>query len=221
MALLGDARIDPGAVEFRWEPYHSFQPEFLAERARPLLAPPSTVQLSAANGRVVVTGSASHAWIVEARRLVKTMPGVLGLDETAFVDTDFQDLMAAKERLASIVLKFVTNSTDLVAGQEREIDVLATAVAELRELAKKRGVATTVEIVGHTDSTGTEDTNARLSEDRAEALMRLLAGRGVDTSGMRSYGVATAEPLAPENSPEDAALNRSVTFKVSIQETAP
>ena len=220
-ALLADAHIAPADVAFRWEPYHSFQQQFLAERARPLLAPPSTVEITAADGAVVATGIASHAWIVEARRLVKTMPGVTGLDEEGLVDRDFQDLMEVKGRMESIVLRFVSDSTALVAGQERELEMLEKTLGELRAVSAKRGVTTTIEIVGHTDSTGTEDTNVRLSQDRAELLVQMLDAKRVDTSGIRPYGVATNQPLKIENGPEDAALNRSVTFKVAIQEREP
>ncbi|HQR38801.1 MAG TPA: OmpA family protein [Blastocatellia bacterium] len=220
-ALLADEHIAADDVVFRWEPYHSFQQQFLVERARPLLAPPSTVQLSAANGELVVTGIASHAWIVEARRLVQTMPGVTGLDEKGLVDRDFQDLLEVKGRMESIVLKYVSDTTTLVAGQERELDMLEKTLGELRAVAAKRGVTIGIEIVGHTDSTGTEDTNVRLSEDRATELVRMLDAKNIDTTGIKPYGVATAQPLRAENGPEDAALNRSVTFKVSIQEKEP
>jgi outer membrane protein OmpA-like peptidoglycan-associated protein len=74
----------------------------------------------------------------------------------------------------------------------------------------------TIELVGHSDTTGIEGTNLVLSQQRAEQIRRFLLKNGVKRDALRSTGVGTTQPLRNEDSEEGRQLNRSVTFKVSF-----
>lgn len=216
-AMLDASGFDADDVEGRWEPYLSFTPNFVVERARSLLAPPNdTIALELENGTLVVRGEAPTSWIVEARRLARVVPGVTAVDDRNLIDTD---LVALKRELESVVLRFESNTDEFSPGQEAALDAIVGAVRRVNEASSRLGVVPSYEVTGRADRTGTDATNARLSEERARKLAAFLAERGIDSSGFRAQGVGTTSPLREETSPEDAAFNRSVTVHVAIDRT--
>lgn len=69
---------------------------------------------------------------------------------------------------------------------------------------------TEVRIVGHTDSTGSDALNDRLSLDRAEATRQYLASRGVDARRITIAGAGEREPVADNTTDAGRAKNRRV-----------
>ena len=69
---------------------------------------------------------------------------------------------------------------------------------------------TSVEVIGHTDSRGSEEYNQRLSERRAEAVANYLIGRGVDPSRITTSGRGESEPRATNSTEAGRQLNRRV-----------
>ncbi len=75
-------------------------------------------------------------------------------------------------------------------------------------------------ILGHTDSTGTDAYNMRLSERRALAVMAMLAAHGVDPIQMTTVAIGDHQPIAPNDTPEGRAINRRVEFLISASPEA-
>ena len=75
--------------------------------------------------------------------------------------------------------------------------------------------ATTVTIIGHTDSTGTPDINQPLSVDRAARTRDYLAGRGVNPNRITIEGRGEREPIASNNDASGRARNRRVEIDVA------
>jgi len=71
-----------------------------------------------------------------------------------------------------------------------------------------------VEISGHTDNTGSESTNQKLSENRAKAVVDFLIRKGIDTSRLQYKGYGSAEPVAGNDSSKGRQLNRRTEFKI-------
>jgi outer membrane protein OmpA-like peptidoglycan-associated protein len=65
-------------------------------------------------------------------------------------------------------------------------------------------------IEGHTDSTGSEETNRNLSLARADSVKAFLAEMGVPASSMTTQGFGPDKPLMPNDTPEGRAKNRRV-----------
>jgi outer membrane protein OmpA-like peptidoglycan-associated protein len=70
-------------------------------------------------------------------------------------------------------------------------------------------------IEGHTDSTGGEEVNRKLSEARAQAVRVFLNEMGVPESRMEAQGYGPAKPVAPNDTPEGRAKNRRVDIVIS------
>ena len=72
-----------------------------------------------------------------------------------------------------------------------------------------------IELMSHTDSRGTEDYNMKLSQKRAEAAVKYLTKKGINTRRIKAKGYGKSKPLA-SNDDENGGreLNRRVEFKV-------
>lgn len=76
-------------------------------------------------------------------------------------------------------------------------------------------------VEGHTNSNGSDASNARLSDARAFAVMRWLVAAGEDPLRLVSKGYGEARPLLGDTEPDAFAVNRRVEFKVLRVEDVP
>lgn len=75
--------------------------------------------------------------------------------------------------------------------------------------------ASTVTIIGHTDSSGSDAINAPLSVNRAAATRSYLVARGVAAHRVSVDGRGSHEPVADNNTPSGRAMNRRVEIFVA------
>ncbi len=73
-----------------------------------------------------------------------------------------------------------------------------------------------VVITGHTDSTGTDDYNQRLSQMRADAVKAYLASQGVSADKMQTRGEGESSPVADNMTKAGRAKNRRVEIDVEM-----
>jgi outer membrane protein OmpA-like peptidoglycan-associated protein len=95
--------------------------------------------------------------------------------------------------------------------------VKATTDATLLEIARtvKTRNRTFVDVLAHTDTSGSPQTNAALSEKRAAAVATYLAGHGVARARIASRGLGESAPLySPETSESDKAANRRIEIRL-------
>jgi len=72
-----------------------------------------------------------------------------------------------------------------------------------------------LDIVGHTDSTGSDAYNQALSERRAGSVSNHFRSRGVVPERMAAYGVGETQPVASNNTAEGRQQNRRVELKIT------
>jgi len=99
-------------------------------------------------------------------------------------------------------ITFATDSADLNAGF---YDVLSSVALVLNEFEQ-----TVIEVAGHTDSTGSDEYNQRLSERRAASVAAYLRTRGVLADRIIEVGMGEARPIASNDTPEGRQQNRRV-----------
>jgi outer membrane protein OmpA-like peptidoglycan-associated protein len=90
------------------------------------------------------------------------------------------------------------------------LPLLDQVVAVLRDSPEIRKVR----IEGHTDGRGKPAYNRRLSQRRAESVLRQLVGAGIEASRLRAKGVGADRPIAPNDTVANRAKNRRVEFVV-------
>lgn len=69
-------------------------------------------------------------------------------------------------------------------------------------------------ISGHTDATGNEAANQKLSQKRAQACLSYLATKGIAAARMSATGYGSTQPIMDNKTPEGRAKNRRVEFRV-------
>jgi len=74
---------------------------------------------------------------------------------------------------------------------------------------------TTVRIIGHTDSTGSDAVNNPLSVNRAASTREYLVARGVSTNRISIDGRGSHEPVADNSTAQGRAMNRRVEIFVA------
>jgi outer membrane protein OmpA-like peptidoglycan-associated protein len=104
-------------------------------------------------------------------------------------------------------ITFQTNAAAISADFYPVLDSVATVVNEYEK--------TLVEVVGHTDSTGTDAINQPLSEQRADSVAAYLASRGVLPQRIATAGLGSRQPVASNATAEGRAQNRRVEITLA------
>eukprot|EP01136_Pigoraptor_vietnamica_P044452 Opistho-1_new@21212 len=73
---------------------------------------------------------------------------------------------------------------------------------------------TDIQVIGHTDSRGTEEYNMGLSQKRAAAVKAYAVSQGVPSSRLITIGKGFAEPIADNATEEGRAANRRVEIVI-------
>ena len=108
-------------------------------------------------------------------------------------------------------ISFDTNRADIKPNFQPILDRFAQTL--------NANPATTVRIIGHTDSTGSDAINDPLSINRAANTRQYLASRGVDAGRVAIDGRGSHEPIADNNTTAGRAKNRRV--EIYVAEAAP
>ena len=110
--------------------------------------------------------------------------------------------------LSNDKVTFPVNHAEVGDEAKKLID---EAIAQLK--AENKGVF--FEIEGHTDSTGPDDYNMKLGEDRAEAVRNYLHDQhGIALNRMQVISYGKTKPAADNDTPQNRAQNRRVVIKV-------
>ncbi|HET9531643.1 MAG TPA: OmpA family protein, partial [Blastocatellia bacterium] len=129
---------------------------------------------------------------------------------------DESELEALKREVESITLDFATGSAEITPDQDELLNRVASGVRRLNEFSQATGKTIRLEISGFADSTGTDELNMRLSQERAERALSALASKGVNASEVTAKGMGVRAASSGDASTQGARSYRSVTFKVIL-----
>lgn len=123
-------------------------------------------------------------------------------------------------------------TVETVEGKERLGDVVFFAYGrihlkrsarpilnQLVKLLQRDATIERLKIVGHTDSSGTDDANQKLSQWRADAVKSYLVKRGIAAERVEALGIGAAEPIASNATKDGRIQNRRVEFILIRTET--
>lgn len=119
-----------------------------------------------------------------------------------------EEPMEAKKgrRYALNGVNFEQSRTTMLQGSETKLREV------LQFMAENPGVR--IEVIGHTDRTGDERQNQRLSEFRARAVANWLFNQGIDSQRIQTSGKGSSEPVADNSTEEGKAQNRRIEIVV-------
>jgi len=121
-------------------------------------------------------------------------------------------------------LQYEKHSVSATALFDFDRDVLKDqGKAELHNLGeyiKSKGITVVdIDVIGHTDSMGSEEYNLRLSERRAMAVRDYLVANGIAAEIIDVSGEGELEPVASNDTDEGRAKNRRVEIHVGTTRT--
>lgn len=123
------------------------------------------------------------------------------------------------EKLPDNALRVTMTSQTAFAVNSSEINSAFRSTMDKIGVVLKRYGKTVLTIAGHTDSTGSEQYNQSLSNQRARAVHQYFAQQGVIPQRLESFGKGESEPRASNASAQGRQLNRRVEiFIVPIVE---
>ncbi|WP_426414816.1 OmpA family protein [Aestuariirhabdus sp. LZHN29] len=103
-------------------------------------------------------------------------------------------------------ITFDTNSYNIQASFYSVLGSVALVLKEFDENA--------VEVVGHTDSTGSHQTNMTLSEKRGQSVASYLVNQGIAGPRITYFGAGPDQPIASNSTSSGRALNRRVEINL-------
>ena len=107
-------------------------------------------------------------------------------------------------------VQFATGSAEILAVSHGLLDEVAKVLADNPQIEL-------LQVEGHTDSTGTAALNRRLSQQRAESVMKYLASRSVAAGRMQARGFGPDKPIADNATDDGREKNRRVEFNILKQ----
>jgi outer membrane protein OmpA-like peptidoglycan-associated protein len=87
---------------------------------------------------------------------------------------------------------------------------------ELNKVADflKQNATVEIEIAGHTDSKGSDDYNANLSQGRSQSVVDYLVSQGIESFRLTAHGYGESKPIDTNDTEPGRANNRRVEFTV-------
>jgi outer membrane protein OmpA-like peptidoglycan-associated protein len=98
---------------------------------------------------------------------------------------------------------FATDSSEIMPDSMALLEEIADVLNSHQEISS-------IEVQGHTDNTGTQPHNLRLSQERAQAVADALIKLGVDPMRLTAKGYGQQKPILPNTSEANRARNRRV-----------
>ena len=126
-----------------------------------------------------------------------------------------REFAAQKLAIEESVIRFAQAKSQLTQEELDELDEIGNRMNSLLQAASSLHKSVRVNVIGHTDELGAEETNNRLSQDRADQVTAALAAAGIDRQFLAAEGVSNSQPVRTGSSERDRSFNRSVSFRIT------
>ena len=187
---------------------------------------PYTSESKASNTALYGAGAAIICGIIGSRESSKHARnaaagcGAIGAGIGAYMDVQESALRAQLQGSGVRVVREGDNIRLIMPGNitfETDSYVLRRSFSPVLEsvgLVLAKYNETMMRVTGHTDNTGSEQYNQRLSEDRAQSVASNLMSQGVDGNRLYIQGSGETMPIADNNTSGGRASNRRVELYI-------
>ena len=112
----------------------------------------------------------------------------------------------------------ILQQVQFATGTARIEVASSTLLDEVAQVLKEHPEILSLQVQGHTDDQGPARVNQRLSQQRAEAVMKALTERGIVAARLSAKGYGPDQPIADNGSEEGRAENRRVQLEITKRE---
>lgn len=217
IAILAASGLDTNQVVSHWEPFQALHPSLIIARARRMLEPPHTVKMRLEGQTLILTGSASHSWISEARIVTRSIAGVSGFNAEALVDSDMEKFKSLEPLFDNYIFYYLVNNHDLWPGQEPKFKEFVDSVSQFKKVARSIGGGYHIEIRGHVLSTGNKEVDLKASEAIANRFYSKLKSQNVDMQLLKKCGMG-GKPSHLIKKSDSHKRESHVSFKIVADE---
>lgn len=129
-------------------------------------------------------------------------------ENLAAIQDSYDNSASAEIPLQPHQVFFDDNATNLKSGAISELE-------QIGENIKLSRAAVKIEIVGHTDESGSSSYNMELAEARARNVASYLQARGVSADKIQIKSQGSSKPIATNSTAEGRQLNRRVDIRIT------
>jgi len=105
-------------------------------------------------------------------------------------------------------IKFKTGKAEIDPACDKTMTAIAAILADYPGFH--------VQVDGHTDNVGNPEANKKLSQERADAVVKyMVEKKGVEAKRLSAKGFGDSQPIADNKSKKGQAKNRRVDFTVT------
>jgi outer membrane protein OmpA-like peptidoglycan-associated protein len=145
-----------------------------------------------------VAGAGVGYYMDEQEKKLRQQTAGTGIDVTREGDNLVLDMPSG--------ITFAVDSSTVQPTFQATLDKVATTLTQYEK--------TYIDVMGHTDSTGSDAYNQALSERRASAVAGYLGSRGVQSVRMATKGYGESQPKASNLDEAGRAENRRVEIRI-------
>ena len=185
-----------------------------AKTGRPV---PASVTLTDQDGKQVASGNVDSlsqmlSTVVDDRKQLTLCASAKGYKDTCVTVANVSDIMNVQLE-PRIIKRFVLKNLLFATDKTK---ILPSSKAALNELYRmlKENPDIRIRIVGHTDDTGRDEYNYRLSVGRANSVKREMVNRGIAPSRIETAGRGEKDPIVKNDSERHRQMNRRVEIEI-------
>lgn len=180
--------------------------------------------IGAAAGAAVGAGTGDNAKERRERALKgAAIGGVTGGGVGAYMDYQDKKLRERlqgvgvgvhKDKATGAITLVMPGNITFPTGQssiKSDFYTVLDAVADVLKEYNKTAIA----ISGHTDNVGRDDSNMKLSQDRANSVGQYMISRGVAGARVSTVGYGKSQPIADNSTENGRSQNRRVEIKIN------
>ncbi|WP_088243899.1 OmpA family protein [Calothrix rhizosoleniae] len=217
--LIKKASLPSEKVIGQWQSYISLDPQLKPKRAAEYLIPPKTTSLEIDNnGNLKASGVAPQKWIVRSRKLWRFIPGVNKYQDRNLTPSELAQFNTYKQQIEGNSLFFLEGKTTFAPGESKKLMNLVVAIKKIVQVSQDLQQSITIQIVGHTNTIGTEKSNKILSQARAQKMLSYFQKQGFKKSIFTAVGVGSSQRLPTRSKKENRISNRRVSFRVFLKD---
>ena len=105
------------------------------------------------------------------------------------------------------IFNFAPNSSELDSDDKKSFQKIVDDILKNQKKYRR------IEIIGHSDQTGSEDDNLDISKERALAILEAMKESGIDRKKIRTSWLAGTEPVEEAR---DSEMNRRVEIRLFV-----